>query len=195
MTSRCRVLLVSGSLRSGSTNTALLRTVQSVAPDGIGTVLYDGLGRLPHFDPDRDRDPLPPPVAALRAEVRTSHAILFCTPEYAGALPGSFKNLLDWTIGDDHPGSIYEKPVAWINASAAPTGAADAHASLRTVLSYAHATVVEDACVSIPVTRQMVGGAGLVDVSTIHGQILHALTVLAVHAGGSRGASADSTAG
>lgn len=51
--------------------------------------------------------------------------VVFSVPEYAGALPGSFKNLLDRTIGDDQPGSIYEKPVAWINAS--PRGAVNAH--------------------------------------------------------------------
>jgi NAD(P)H-dependent FMN reductase len=131
----------------------LLRTVQLVAPEGVETVLYQGLDGLPHFDPDRDRAPLHPSVADLRANIHACDAILFCTPEYAGALPGSFKNLLDWTIGDDHLRSIYEKPVAWVNASALPSGAADAHESLAKVLSYAHAAVVKDACVSIPVTH------------------------------------------
>ena len=82
-----------------------------------------------------------------------SDAVLFSTPEYAGALPGSFKNLLDWTIGDDVAGSIYEKRVAFINASAAPHGAAEAHDSLRKVLGYVHAALVEDACTAIPVPR------------------------------------------
>jgi chromate reductase, NAD(P)H dehydrogenase (quinone) len=179
--SPCRVLLVSGSLRRGSTNTALLRTVQLVAPDGIETVLYDGVDGLPHFDPDRDRAPLHPAVADLRATIRACDAILFCTPEYAGALPGSFKNLLDWTIGDDEPGSIYEKPVSWVNASAAPTGAADAHDSLRKVLNYAHAAVVKDACASIPVTRQMVRDDGIISEPTIHAQIRDVLATLIAH--------------
>jgi chromate reductase len=111
------VLLVSGSLRRRSATTALLRTAQLVAPEGTAAILYDGLDRLPHFDPDLDRDLLPPAVAELRAAVRGADAILFCTPEYAGALPGSLKNLLDWTVGDGQPGSIYEKPVAWVNVN------------------------------------------------------------------------------
>ena len=148
-----QLLLVSGSLRAGSTNTALLRTAQIVAPLGITAVLYDGLARLPYFNPDDDGPALHPEVAELRSLIRASDAILFCTPEYAGALPGSFKNLLEWTIGDDQPGSIYEKRVAWVNVSSSPTGAADAHRSLRTVLSYAHAAIVEEACAAIPVTR------------------------------------------
>src|SRR3954451_11584898 len=57
------ILLVSGSLRSGSTNTAVLRTASAVAAAGITTVLYDGLDRLPHFNPDDDHDPLDPAVA------------------------------------------------------------------------------------------------------------------------------------
>ena len=52
-----RILLVSGSTRAASTNTALLRTAQVVAPEGVTTDLYDGMSRLPHFNPDDDYDP------------------------------------------------------------------------------------------------------------------------------------------
>src|SRR6478752_6895194 len=137
-----RVLLVCGSLRSASTNSAAVRTAMAVAPPGIRAVLYDGLRALPPFDPD-DEAELPLEVIDLRTQIHAADAIVFCTPEYAGALPGAFKNLLDWTIGDDQPGSIYEKPVAWINAS--PRGAVHAHESLRLVLGYAHARIVESA--------------------------------------------------
>jgi chromate reductase, NAD(P)H dehydrogenase (quinone) len=84
-------------------------------------------------------------VAALRAAVQASDGILICTPEYAGALPAALKNVLEWTIGD---AGTYGKPVAWINASgpAAPTGGADAHASLAKVLAYSGADVVVEAC-------------------------------------------------
>ena len=167
---------MSGSLRGGSTNTALLRTARHLVPTGVVAVLYEGLYGLPHFDPDRD--PTPPPVAELRAAIRASDALVFCTPEYAGALPGSFKNLLDWTIGDHQPGSIYRKPVAWINASAAPTGAADAHDSLRKVLTYAHADIIDAACASVPVTRQSIGADGLIDDPAVRTAVVGVLTSL-----------------
>jgi NAD(P)H-dependent FMN reductase len=175
-----QVLLVSGSLRDGSTNTALLRTARLVAPPEVTAVAYESLARLPHFNPDDDHPPLHPEVDALRTAVRASDAILFCTPEYAGALPGSLKNMLEWTIGDDQPGSIYGKRVAWINVSAAPTRAADAHESLRKVLGYAHADVVEQACAAIPVTRRdvadgVIGDPGIRDAV---GQVLAALLAL-----------------
>jgi chromate reductase len=151
------VLLVSGSLRSGSTNTAMLRTARTVAPPDMECVLYEGLGALPHFNAD-DADSLHPVVAELRTQVNRADALVVCTPEYAGALPGSLKNLLEWLIGDDDTRSIYRKPVAWINAS--PRGATDAHDSLRKVLGYAHATLLDDVSAEIPVVSSQVCADG-----------------------------------
>jgi NAD(P)H-dependent FMN reductase len=175
-TTPCRLLLISGSLRHQSTNTAALRTAQHVAPAGADVVLYEGLRDLPPLDPDDDREPLHAEVAALREAVHAASAIVFSTPEYAGALPGSFKNLLDWTIGDDQPGSIYEKPVAWVNTS--PRGADGAHRELRTVLGYAHASIIEDACLSVPVTNDMVGADGLIADQATVDRLAEVLAVL-----------------
>jgi NAD(P)H-dependent FMN reductase len=172
-----KVLQISGSLRARSTSSAVLRTAEKVAPDGVTTTRYDGLGALPHFNQDDDRDPLPPAVADLRAAVHAADAVPFSTPEYAGALPGSFKNLLDWLIGDAEPGSIYEKPVAWINAS--PRGATKAHDELRTVLGFAHATIVEAACVHVPVTDSMLDADGVITDADARNQIAAALGALA----------------
>lgn len=182
MAAVARILLVSGSLRSGSTNSALLRTARVVAPEGVETVLYEGMGGLPHFNPDDDAEGLPvePHVAELRKALADADAVLVSTPEYAGALPGSFKNLLEWTVGD---GGTYEKPVAWVNTSgpAAPTGAADAHDSLRKVLGYVSAEIVEDACVRIPVARGAIGSDGLIDDAGIRAEVATVLGTLARH--------------
>jgi len=176
-----RILLISGSLRSRSTNTAAQRTAQVVAPPGLVTVLYDELADLPAFNPDDDVIPLHPVVARLRAAIHAADALLFSTPEYAGALPGSFKNLLDWTIGDEQPGSIYEKPVAWINV--ALRGADDAHDSLRKVLGFAHANIIEAACRHIPVTAEMIGADDLIGDLSARNMIGEALITLAANAG------------
>jgi NAD(P)H-dependent FMN reductase len=158
-----------------------------VAPDGVTCDLYDGVGHIPPFNPDLDHDPLPSAVADLRGLVHSSDAILFSTPEYAGALPGSLKNLLEWLIGDDLRGSIYEKPVAWINAS--PRGAALAHDSLRTVLSYAKATVTEAACVELPVSTAALGQDGLVADPDIRDRLRHLAQTLSRFACNSQMAS------
>ncbi|MGH9129190.1 MAG: NADPH-dependent FMN reductase [Acidimicrobiales bacterium] len=181
MTSVRRVLAVSGSLRARSTNMAVLRTARQVAPESVQVIVYEGLGGLPQFNPDDDTDPLPSPVAELRRQLHAAEAVLFSTPEYAGAMPGSFKNLLDWSIGDDQPGSIAGKPVAWINAS--PRGAANAHDALRKVLGYASAVIVGSACAEIPVTDAMLGSDGedLIVDSSARQRIADVVTALVNH--------------
>jgi len=150
-----QILLVAGSSRAGSTNLAVLRTGAALAPRGVATEIYERVGELPLFNPDDDVEgaAVDPRVAEMRTAVHRADALLICTPEYAGALPAALKNLLEWTIGD---AGTYQKPVAWINASGpgAPSGAADAHDSLRKVLGYAGAQIVEAACARVPVTRQ-----------------------------------------
>ncbi|MEV0845636.1 NADPH-dependent FMN reductase [Streptomyces sp. NPDC049954] len=153
MTRRENLALISGSTRAGSTNTAVVLTLPELLGDAVRPLPYLDLGKLPHFSPDDDVEPLPPEVARLRALVAEAHAILFCTPEYAGDLPGSFKNLLDWTVGGTE---IVDKPVGWVNASSSPTGAQGAHRALRTVLGYTGAAVVDAACVRVPVPRSAV---------------------------------------
>src|ERR1700733_824846 len=153
-----RVLLISGSTRNGSANTAALVTAAALAPERVTPVLYGGLADLPAFNPDHDGDRLPPAVAALRGEIAAAAAVLFCTPEYAGTLPGSLKNLLDWTVGG---GEMYEEPAAWINV-AAPGRGGGATATLASVLSYVSATVIEAACRDVPVPRDAVTREGTV---------------------------------
>jgi NAD(P)H-dependent FMN reductase len=157
-----KLLLLCGSLRAGSTNEAVLRTAQQTAPAGIDPTLYTGLARLPHFNPDDDREPLPPAVVDARSAIGDADALLICTPEYAGDMPGSFKNLLDWTVGGTE---TERKPVAWINASTAPGGAVGTHESLRTVLTYTGCAIVNEACVQLPVSRAVVADGVITDAS------------------------------
>jgi chromate reductase len=176
-----KLLLISGSLRGGSTNSATLRTAAALAPAGVEAEIYEGMGRLPHFNPDDDPADgvgLDPEVAALRAALATADALLLSTPEYAGALPGSFKNLLDWTVGG---GQTYGMPVAWINVSgeAAPSGGADAHDSLRKVLGYTGAAIVEAACVRLPLARADVGEDGLVSAPEARERVVAAVSARA----------------
>ena len=171
----CRLLLISGSLRDGSTNTAALRTAAAVAPPGTTAPLYEGLDRLPHYNPDHDTEPLDPTVAQLRAEVARADALVVSVPEYAGALPGSFKNLLDWLVGSTHTAGI---PVAWINVSTAPTAAASAHASLRTVLGWIGVEIVDAACRHIPVPRSAIDPDGTITDAPVRAEIAAAIETL-----------------
>ena len=172
-----KVLLISGSTRAGSGNTAALVTAAALAPGGVTTALYRGLADLPAFNPDLDGDHVPEPVAELRHEIEGVDAVLFCTPEYAGTLPGSFKNLLDWTVGG---AQIYEKPVAWINV-AAPNRGNGAQETLAVVLGYVGAVIVKPACRHIPVDRSAIGADGIVTDPRFMTGIAEVWTELAHH--------------
>jgi chromate reductase, NAD(P)H dehydrogenase (quinone) len=186
--------MISGSLRAGSVNTAVLTTAGSLAGDGVEPSLYGGMGELPHFNPDDDPDggPVDRRVAELRRRIGEADAVLVCTPEYAGALPGSFKNLLDWTVGG---GEMSGKPVAGINASSRPDagGAAGAHESLRAVLGFTGSDVVDEACRRIVVPRSAISPDGVVSDQDMRATIAEALTALCEHAAAARSAAATSS--
>jgi NAD(P)H-dependent FMN reductase len=169
-----RILLICGSLRAGSVSGAVLQAARALVPAGATGTVYGRMGDLPHYSPDRDRDPVPEPVADLRSHLDQAHAVLFSTPEYAGSLPGSFKNLLDWTIG----GGLYEKPVGCINASVADGRAQGAHQALRAVLAFTGSDVVEAAYVQVPVPRNCIDADGVIREPKIRAAIGQAVAAL-----------------
>lgn len=161
------ILLICGSVRAGSTNAAVLATVNELIPAPFTGEIFEGLGELPMFDPDLDRDPLPAKVASLRARIVNAAALLFSTPEYAGAMPGGLKNLLEWTVGGTETSA---KPCGWINPSTGPTGAAGTYASLDVVLRYTDAAVITDACLAVPVMRNQIVAGRIAD-ERVRGQL------------------------
>jgi chromate reductase, NAD(P)H dehydrogenase (quinone) len=144
-----RLLLVTGSTRRGSTNSAALDAARGLLPEGAEATLYEELGALPAFNRDDDHDPLPAAVAALRNEIAHADAVVFCTPEYAGTLPGAFKNLLDWTVGGVE---LSSKAATWINV-AAPGRGTGTEETLAMVLGYVGATIMKSSGVRVPVAR------------------------------------------
>ncbi len=187
MTPPLRFLLICGSLQAGSSSAALLKTALELLPATVNGDLYGGLSELPRFSPNDDVDPydssdrsLHPAVVGLRRQISEADALLFSTPEYAGALPGSFKNLLDWTVGG---GEMYRKPVAWFNAAApaAPTDSADAHTSLEKVLGYVGADIAEPACIRIPVERHLTEADGQIHDPELRKVLADALMTLATY--------------
>jgi chromate reductase, NAD(P)H dehydrogenase (quinone) len=107
------VVALSGSLQTGSANTALLRALAAEASDDVHVEMWQGLGALPHFRPDADPHAT---VDSLQATIGAADAVLIATPEYAGGMPGSLKNALDWLVGS---GGLYEKPVVIVSAAPA----------------------------------------------------------------------------
>lgn len=140
-----RVLCLSGSLRRHSANTALLRAAMCLAPASLSLTLYDGLAKLPLFNPDDEVEPLRESVQALRRAVARADALLIACPEYAHGVPGAFKNLLDWLVGSlEFP----DKPVMLFNASGRESH--HAQAALQEILLTMSARLVTTASVTVP---------------------------------------------
>ena len=114
-----RILGISGSLRAGSFNTALLRAAQQVAGDGVEFEAAT-LHGIPLYDGDAEaRDGIPEAVAALKERIVASDGVLLVTPEYNNGVPGVFKNGIDWLSrpASDIPRVFGGKPFALIGAS------------------------------------------------------------------------------
>ena len=139
-----QILAISGSLRSGSSNTAVLQAAKRVAPEGTEVVIYGGLADLPHFNPDLGNEEVAPSVTDFRQQMKRSDAVLLSSPEYAHGVPGTLKNALDWLVSS---GETVSKPFALINTS---PRSVHAQASLREILTTMAAGVVPAASITLP---------------------------------------------
>ena len=138
-----KALAFSGSLRSDSYNTKLLRAAARLLPDGAELELWDRLKEVPPYDEDDDVEPAPAAVAALRAAIAGADALLFATPEYNSSIPGQLKNALDWVSRPLAKNPLRGKPVAVVGASTGAFGAVWSQAELRKVLAAMGARVLE----------------------------------------------------
>jgi len=144
-----KILAISGSLRSGSSNTAALRAAMHLSPPGVAVSLFQGIDDLPFFNPDLDGDDVPEPVAAFRAAIGAADGLMISSPEYARGVAGVMKNALDWLVASlEFP----DKPVALVNTS---PRAVHALAALTLTLETMSARIVKDASVTLP----LLGGA------------------------------------
>jgi chromate reductase len=149
-----RIVGISGSLRAGSSNAALLRAAAALAPEGTEVVVFEGIGGLPHFSPDLDTDDPPQAVRDFRALLASADGFLVSTPEYAHGVPGSLKNAFDWVVSS---GELYHKPLLLINASSG--GGAWAQASLAETLTTMDTRVLKDTVV-VPLARKRLSEQG-----------------------------------
>src|SRR5215469_981228 len=90
-----KLLGISGSLRRGSYNSALLRAASRLMPpDSVLEVA--SIRGIPLYDADVEAQGIPPSVSALKEAVVAAQGVLLVTPEYNNGIPGVFKNAIDW---------------------------------------------------------------------------------------------------
>ena len=144
---KLRLLLLSGSLRSDSSNSRVLELAARLSAHRFDATAYTGLALLPAFNPDVEMlgeadQEFPAAVRALRAEIALADALLVSTPEYAHGMPGSLKNALDWLVGSS---GFTGLPIGVINVSPRSQFATPQTIEVMRTMS---AEIVEAACLT-----------------------------------------------
>lgn len=143
-----RILLISGSLRKGSYNSAIIRDLANTLQD---VEVFEALETLPIFSPDLDKheighnDESPKEVCSLRQSVASADVVVIATPEYAFEIPGGLKNALDWLVSS---GELVDKPVGIITASTSSMGGESANEVLAKLAGILSAKVKARLCVA-----------------------------------------------
>jgi chromate reductase, NAD(P)H dehydrogenase (quinone) len=157
-----KILGISGSLRLNSSNMTILRLLVGFAADDIEIEIYNGIGDLPHFNPEMDHDAIVA-VQDWRDRLKSADAVIFCTPEYAHGVPGVLKNALDWLVSS---GEFMHKPTAVISASPSPDGGDKANSSLVQTLKVMMADIPAGAILCIPGVSAKLNAQGEIEAET-----------------------------
>lgn len=128
-----QVIGISGSLRQGSYNSALLRAACVRHPQSIRA---GSIASIPLYDADLEARGMPPAVADLQQEITQSAGLLLFSPEYNNSVPGVLKNAIDWLSRPAAGGRMVlrGKPVAVVGVTPGGFGTALAQAAWLPVL-------------------------------------------------------------
>ena len=150
-----KILAISGSLRKGSCNTALLTAMKELAPSKFDIFIFDGLANIPPFNPDVDPSH-EPSVMALKRLIAQSDGLFISSPEYARGVSGVLKNALDWLVSGEE---FINMPVAIFNTSPRAFLALE---SLGEIIRTMSGNIIDDACITIPLLGSNVSAEDII---------------------------------
>jgi chromate reductase len=148
--SALKILVIPGSLRTGSLNAKLAAAAaHELAQAGVEvTRISLGDFPLPIYDGDLQvKSGVPKHAVNLKRMIGAHHGVLIVTPEYNSSVPALVKNTIDWVtrVQDAHEarGQVFrERAFAIAAASGNRLGGTRALAALRLILSACQATVI-----------------------------------------------------
>ncbi len=161
---RKNVLAISGSTRKNSNNEAILKSIAEMYIENIEVRIYDGIEKLPHFNPGIEDENVEQSVIDFRKQIDEADGVIICTPEYVFSIPGSLKNAIEWTVSTV---VFSEKPLALITAA---TSGEKAHEELYLVMKTLSMKVNHDTRVLIQGPKKKIDRNGkIIDEKTLSG--------------------------
>jgi chromate reductase, NAD(P)H dehydrogenase (quinone) len=158
---------ISGSLRKGSFNTAILRAMKAQIDGPDVRMEIFPLNALPLYDQDLETGAPPAAVQALRAAVRQAHGVVIASPEYNHGVSGVLKNALDWLSRPQGQAVLTGKPVLTLTSSPGITGGVRAQAQLNATLNSIAARAVLRPQLIVPSAHQKIRDGQLTDTATL----------------------------
>jgi chromate reductase len=125
------VLVICGSLRKGSYNAALARTLPGLTPAGIKLRSAPSFEKLPIYNFDLQQSGgFPAEANAWADAVRSADGVIVVSPEYNWSIPGGLKNAIDW-VSRMKEQPFKDKPVALQSAAGGILGGSRMQYHLR----------------------------------------------------------------
>lgn len=157
-----RLVILSGSLRRGSFNTALAHLLAELAPADCETEVFTPAG-IPVYDGDVESEAgIPDAVARLKDQVAGADGFVLVTPEYNQSVPGTLKNVIDWMTRPptDISRVFGGKPVAICGASPSSAGTRSSQYAWLPVFRALKTRVYSEKTVALAGADQHVDDAG-----------------------------------
>lgn len=134
------LVVLLGSLRSGSFHRALAAALPELAPSGVTITLLGSVGDIPHYNADVQAKGFPGAVNDMAGAIAAADGVVVVTPEYNYSVPGVLKNALDWL--SRLPSTPFAgKPVSIMSGSPGPIAGARAQYHLRQIMVFLDAIV------------------------------------------------------
>jgi len=166
MSEPLELVAISGSLRTGSFNTALLHNLPELAPPSLRFTVHS-FAEFPVFNHDIELRGMPEAVTRLHGAIRAADGLIIATPEYNHGVPGGLKNAIDWLSRGPMPHGLYGIPTAILGASDGTIGTTRAQAALRQTLTALNAPTMPFPQVLVALANKKIDEAGrITDAST-----------------------------
>jgi chromate reductase, NAD(P)H dehydrogenase (quinone) len=151
---------ISGSLRAGSYNSALLRAAGDVLPSGVSLEI-GSIADIPLYNDDVREQGDPESVLRFKEGIEQADALLIATPEYNYSIPGVLKNALDWASRPPKTCVLRGKPLGIMGCSSGDSGTVRGQLALRQMFVFTDSRAMLQPELRVPRAGEVFDASGL----------------------------------